>query len=744
MSDLVVFIPQHKLDCQKNYDEFVSLAKNKLTLFNDFEDDNKKGWDCEKWSWHAENGRKLTIVFGNSSSAYQHEPFKAPFADFAKAYVRYELSINAKLSTVFFSSLVWVYRALEEKALENSLVDIMNINNDVINTIAKQIEDSELEDSTKRNLNISLQHILAFIRESKFKFDLQGWTNPSKRSTDTSIQLDKESQSEEKDKCPSDYQMLQVADAYHKAKTLKQKFVTSLCVIMMCQPSRVVELKGLTVNSLQRSDKGRLFLMWNPAKGGDPVKKWVPVLLESVVEAAFKRLVEISSPARKAAKYAYENSDAFMIHEECITSENHNQDTPLRYNQFAKAMGLVTGEDSKGGVIVWSHMTTKWVNSIINDLNNVTDWKKDILRGESVLEDNRIVTKSPIINGKVELLDRTIIFPSYKNARTYVDKTYKKTHFPNYGAVKIWDCITLVRENEFHADFAVKPFSWTFYGQGSLSDAIGSNRIKNAKSIFDEHKITDEDGSPISLTTHQFRHWLNTKLMLGGVEDWLIAKWSGRANINQNKDYDGRTTAQKSRLIKLIGRTKSSKSLTVGDVNTALSKHSAHNPPSAFVLHELSLPISLKALGVPRTGVAQFTGLGYCVHNYAESPCGRNGDCATCTDHVCIKGIANTLDELKRLEALHSEQLEHAEASSLDDIYGADQWVIFTSIRLAKVKTIISILEDERNPNGIVVRIPNELNDSPVKRSLMNNAETKDMVQPIDLMALTQRNLGLN
>lgn len=132
MSDVLVFTPKHKLDYQKNYADFIAFAKNDLTLFGDYEFNTplgtQKGWECDKWSWGTARGKKLTIVFGNSVNHSKYIPFKQPFADFAKAYVRYEQSLNHKDSTAWASSLVWVYNALEENAAQNdrSDVDIMH------------------------------------------------------------------------------------------------------------------------------------------------------------------------------------------------------------------------------------------------------------------------------------------------------------------------------------------------------------------------------------------------------------------------------------------------------------------------------------------------------------------------------------------------------------------------------------------------------------------------------------------
>ncbi len=669
MSDVLVFTPKHELNFKKNYDDFIAFAKNDLSLFEDIQFKTpegvvQNGWECDKWSWMTEKGKKLTIVFGKSESHSKYTPFHLPFSDFAKAYVRYEQSLNQKNSTTWASSLVWLYHALEEHAVHNdkSSIDIMNINNSVINRVEELIKNSKLKEGAKRNTALSFEKLLKFIKDKRLKLDVQDWTNPFPRLSDTTIKFDEESRKEEEDKCPSDYQMLQVADAFHKAKTPRQKYFTSLCVMLMCQPSRSIELNGLTVDSLQKSSKGRRYLMWHPVKGGDPIRKWIPTLLEDVVQQAFNRLVEISAPARTAAKFAHDNPDVFMLPDDFIAV----QYKPLTYNQFAKVMGFKIGKDAKGYDVNWGHLgSSKWVNHMISSLNGVSDWKKDLLKGHSLCSNNDVVV--PKSRKSTEI---SIRFPNYKDLRVVIDQHYKT--FPNYGDVPLWNCITLVRDCEFHKEFAVKPFSWISLEHGALNDALGSNR--GLDSIFYELGITDEDDSPLKLNSHQFRHWLNTKLMLAGEEDWLIAKFSGRADIKQNKAYDGRTPEQKSRLTQLIGRAIIGSGVqTVAQANQLLEPYSSKTPPPLIILHDLGLPVSLKALGVDRDGVAQFTGLGFCVHNYAETPCVKNGDCEVCNEHVCLKGLPHTLDELKTLEMLYEEQLEYAKASAEDNVFGADR-----------------------------------------------------------------------
>jgi len=454
-SNVLIFSAKHKLACQKNYNEFIDFSKNKLTLFNDFEFNKKKGWEAIKWSWTPKL-KKQTIVFGISEGNSKYTPYKEPFSDFARAFVRYEMSLRPKKSINFARALDYIYKALEEKAIQNGFfdqVDLMHIDNLVINRANELILNSKNGDGTKRLNCISLAKLVKFIRDMKFKLNLQQYKSPIRRLKDTKIKLDEQSREEEKNKCPSDYQIYQVAEAFHRAETRRQKCFASLCVMLLCQPSRENELSELTINSLQTSDKGRLYLLWFPSKGGDPVRKWVHRLLEDVVKQAFAILSEISRPARAAAKFAYENPGLFWIHDGCITSKDFPLDRPLTYDQFANAMGFKYGNRADGAKIGWTSIRKRsWTDKVINQLNSTVDWRKQLLSNKkSILPNNQIAILGSNSKGNDwTLCDESIIFPSYKDLRNHVDKSYIDDKFPYLfeSKVHVWDSITIIRNNK--------------------------------------------------------------------------------------------------------------------------------------------------------------------------------------------------------------------------------------------------------------------------------------------------------
>ncbi|MBL1569869.1 DNA-binding protein, partial [Klebsiella pneumoniae] len=50
--------------------------------------------------------------------------------------------------------------------------------------------------------------------------------------------------------------------------------------------------------------------------------------------------------------------------------------------------------------------------------------------------------------------------------------------------------------------------------------------------------------------THQLRHLLNTFAQINGMDEFSIARWSGRKLISQNFSYDHRSHLQMSKAIR--------------------------------------------------------------------------------------------------------------------------------------------------------------------------------------------------
>ena len=257
------------------------------------------------------------------------------------------------------------------------------------------------------------------------------------------------------------------------------------------------------------------------------------------------------------------------------------------------------------------------------------------------------------------------------------------------------DALCLVREFEYHKVYPVRPFSWTMASHNEINKRLGG---REESSLFERAGMKNDDGSPIRLTTHQLRHWLSTMSVRGGMDDYTLARWAGRALIADNKYYDHRTQEERSTEAYALLRKEA----------TTLEKFKG------------GLPVPYSELGVDRPGAAQATLYGMCTHDYAMAPCQKQTACMTCKEQVCIKGDHVTLERIKVLEAQTARLVDQGRKASSDGLFGADRWVDHQIWVLSHVRTMRMQLEAESVPDGAVLQIPKEYDPSPVRRSLMD------------------------
>lgn len=438
----------------------------------------------------------------------------------------------------------------------------------------------------------------------------------------------------------------------------------------MFAPSRGGELCSLTVDCLHYAENGALGVRWYGEKGFGDTIKWVPEVMHSAVIEAHKRLMRIGASAREAAKFAYEHPENFYRHKGCITPAIFSEDQELSVLEFAHAMdfadstleALVAGPRDPDDPTRWNLLGKgKWLQELRKEGN-----------------------------------------PTYRQLALHVTNTYKEQDWPNLPNVgrPIWESLLLIRDREFHADFKPHGFSWILPTLNQINAQLSPRTgLKNPiKSIFQRAGLVDEDGTEIQLTTHQLRVWLSTNAERAGMDTWQLAKWAGRARIEDNRHYDLRTQSEREEQLREIALFKAR--------------------PTAMEAIKLNLPVSYEDLGLNRIGVAEVTEYGMCTHDYAMSPCSKAGECMTCKEHACIKGMPRTLEAILRLETQVASQYEKAQADAADGAFGADRWGTHLGWKLAHIKTHRQILQSDETPMGAIIWIPPAHDPSPINRAL--------------------------
>jgi hypothetical protein len=665
VAEVIFFQPRTELEAKQNLADFLDHCRNNLTLYEE-----QGGFSVDKWVFKSAD-RPYAMVFSKyseKSDPYNFVPLDEPFMTFAKARVRYTQSHKQVKS---IANQMMVLRLLNDALISiHGQPDVLKTDGIVLTKVRELCDQRYPGSDLRYRLGQQMELLYAFLRNKSLVPTLPEWVNPWSRGKSKAERTDKESRKWQEERCPSLHQMIALADCFARAQSNEDKYWSSVLTLLMFAPSRGGELQYLTVDCLHEPEKGRLGLRWYGEKGFGDTIKWVPKALHTAVVEAHRRLIEVGSPAREAAKFAHDNPGVFFRHQGCITTSDFSEDKSLNAQEFAHALNF-------GNSIL------KLLSSDTMQRTNDTRW--------SVLESSKWVVKL-----------REHGNPTYRQLANFCLTEYQNQDWP-YLAVTdrpVWDSLLLVRDREFHNDFKPRSFSWVQPSVNQINEQLSNrNGLKNPiKTIFQRFGIVDENGSEIALTSHQLRVWLSTNAERGGMDSWHLAKWAGRARIQDNRHYDLRTPSEREEQIR--------------SVMLLIER------PSALQAIKLNLPVSYPDLGLNRIGIAEVTEYGMCTHDYAMSPCTKGGECMTCKEHVCIKGMPKTLERIKRLEGQVESQFEKSKVDASAGAFGADRWVTHLGWKLAHIRTNREILESEKTPDGAILWIPPEHDPSPIKRAL--------------------------
>lgn len=655
-NEIFYFKPKAALIAEENLTDFINACKSKLTIFG------KDCWNENKWeTYHGI--RRVVARFSTNmkhSTSYSYTPLEAPFIDFAKAYILYTYSFNPVTNLHRHFEAI---RVLEEALITSKgRADILLLDGLVL----EQLDDvfkMRLSDPSGRNkAGYQMELLLNFCRETLITPSLPQWSNPYQKVNDLTIKLDEHGKEHRSNKLPSDDDMMLVAELFHNAPSLsiEAEYYSSIMALLMVAPSRCSELFSLSTDCLvweeDRSGDKKLGIRWVPAKGGKAGIKWVPTIMHDIVIEAISRLNRIGEPARIAARFAEDNPTKFMIHKQCSTPNGFSESEALSLDQLNSALSL--------NLTIGSMNNLKWLSTLMNEGSGKVCYR---------------------LLGKYEYAKYTKKFKNWP----YIDKAKN---------IKTSEALLLHRENEFHAVFQPREYSFCLPTVNNINDRFSCRDSKEGYSIWNKFNILRKDGSYPQITTHNARHWLSTMAERGGMGEVTLANWAGRAKISDNASYDHRTAEEKADAIANI---------LIPKNTTILEKI------------ERNLPVSFADIGKDLPGSAIITEFGICEHDFAMTPCQRYGDCEICTQSVCIKGYNQSLESLKTREKQVTELYKKSLTGHEVGAFGADQWVSKHAYRLSIIKTKIKLLEDERVVDGALIRIPDVFDPSPAMQVLM-------------------------
>lgn len=655
MSNIVQFIPKKHITSQQNLERFVLLCRDSLTVFGANLD-----WDSHAWPRVCNFTKKDA-----PSRGYSEEQLLDPaIMPFAKAYLRYQQGHNpSKLKNELKA-----IRCIEAALLEvKGCADITMADISVLDEAGRVALSYGKAGATAYQAGISLVKLVDFLNESGIIAAPLAWKNPVKKPKEIHG-TDSTAKKKRHDKMPPEGSLEAMAEMFfNDLQSPRDRFTTSIFALCMCAPSRITEVQDLPLNCLVRvtDSKGieRVGLRFYAGKGYGSDIKWIPTPLVQIAEEAVRRLTDMSAPGRALATWLEDHPDEFYRHTDCPSVD---EDQALSPTQACMALGLTPGA---------------------NPLAALTLGMRSYKPFKSFLALNGHVTLR-FLNG--------FLHSKLPKGWPWLNKDRH---------IKYSDALCCFRQNELRTDFPPRPVIVWSPGKSTFSTDI--NYIDGQeRSIWERHAYKNIDGSPISMTSHQIRHYLNTLANRGDLGQLDIAKCSGRANVHQNSTYNHMTDEEYVERAREAG------------VGGTLDKIKANKPVTYS---------DLNAAGV---GIAHVTLYGFCIHDFSMLPCQRHRDCLNCTEQVCVKGDVHKLERLKAQRDLIRGQLSKAQSANEDGVYGADRWSQHQIKTLERVDQLIEILDSTDVPDGTVVRLSNDQEFSPLKRALAARSASPKLEGP--------------
>lgn len=648
MAKIFQFIPKRNIEAAENLTEFIALCRKELTVFGA---DLK--WEENVWS-------NPGITFGNLDQKTRildpAKVMKKPFLDFAKAYFRYQQGHRPTKSHVEIRALKCIERALVETKGEADLTHLNTLVLDQAAIHAKKFFSS----GTAYHIGREIARLAAFVSDKHGLIPGRlDWRSPITRPTDT-VRTGIKAREQREKKLPNEDLLNALAEIFSSNPTAqKDIFTSSICAMLLCAPSRVSEILSLPVDCevWQTKRDGNKAYGWRfqPGKGGSPCIKWIPDAMVSIAQEAITRVRKLTDEARKIAAW-YEKSPALFYRHH--TYPNVPEEQPLTIKETGLALGIpidnlsyCRAELRRLGLPDKPHQNT---------LKTLNQW---------------VVARLP--KG----------FPWFDKER----------------GIRFSQALFCLQAKQLRTDMPKSPVLVWRPSANTVNDDLTSRESSPGyltPSIFDRHGFNGI-GKKLKANSHQFRHLLNTMAQRGGLSQAEIARWSGRADVKQNRVYDHMSEFE---LVDMIRSHDTSLSL---------------DQPLEEIAEQIAkkIPMTRQEFNTLAMPTAHVTEFGFCIHDYTMSPCQRFRDCLNCTEQVCIKGdrrISRLKERLTIVEGLRKKAAQEIN----DGTAGADRWYQIHDLTEKRIGELINIMEDPNIQDGAIVKLRNQNEFSPLRRAL--------------------------
>lgn len=620
MSNIVQFKPKSTQTAEQNLAAFIALCRDSLTVFGeDLE------WEAHKWAGIV-TFSKLGVTTRKPGS---DQVMDGNFLDFARAYFRYQQGQKPTGTKNEGKAL----RAVEAALLQvNGNASISGLSATVLDEAAR-LSKEHYSAGAAYHVGRELERLGEFVTDNKLiPNSVQGWRSPIKRQNDKN-KTGKAAKRDREEKLPDEIALNALAEVFaNDPEDDRDVFTTSVFAMLMSAPSRISEVLALPVDcEVREKDRNgveRYGWRFFSGKGFEGDIKWIPTEMQEVAQIAVSRARNLSYSARSLAAWIEEYPKQFYRHSNC---PDVGDDVGLTMVQACQALGLSS--------------------------------------------ETRKQCRTSLTNRGLEAEDGVHTLDSLWG---HVLKRLPKEFpwFDKEKGIKYQNALFALNKNQFHGSKGClpvelwKPTSTYFNHDLSPRESLGTGAHQ---SIFDRYGFKASDGSRLKLNSHQARHLLNTIAQRGGLSNLEIAKWSGRADVKQNRTYNHMSEYE---LVGMAERIDASKTLfgPTGEI-----------PENA--------PVTTQEFNTLEHGAAHVTEYGFCVHDYTMSPCEKYRDCLNCVEHVCIKGDSAKLERIKNQLEKSERLFELAQSAIENGDCGADRWYEYHEKTVKRLHDLVGILD---------------------------------------------------
>lgn len=661
---LVKFVPRGAVEPAARIEQFIRLARELTVLIP------SKDWDLPSWSVGG------SFVTKGENIAHRHLHYyrigsrakkdgtvagivlAAAYIDFAKAYCRYTYAASPGHfagQANQLNALRFIEAAFRSLGLSPRIQDC---NPTVLNTavmLARQGTGTGGGVGAAKHYDfaVRIERVHRFCYEHRFYNAPFQWRHGVRRPIPVTQQLGDGARAWRENRLPSPEAYAALADIFRNAETLADRLMSAVCAICCAVPIRAHEVLQLrddcevrTAVRVKRSDpsdvhqeEGEAYgiRVW-PGKNNPPQVKWVPTVMSSVVKEAVQRLRDLCRPGRELAAWYEAHPDKLWL--------------PAHINRPSQT-DWISVADLRA--IVGRIALHAWLND------------KPQIQQRLDAKGSRQVRFGDVERVLLDLLPKG--FPWFNGDR---GQPYSRT-------------LIVVRRREIHATRATCP---CLMCQCTVSNFMqwlsGSGRT--VPSVFTRWGFTERDGSPIQITTHCFRHWLNTVAQFRGMSELDIAKWSGRQPA-QNRAYNHVTAEER-----------------LSQIRAAIEEKGGDGPLFEAAGTEcFNRPVSREEFLKAQIGSAHVTDYGICIHEYSLLPCQAHGDCLGCSENVFVKGDQTHRESIEARLNLAIRQLAEAQRAEEEGVTGADRWTQDHLRKIGKMRTIVAIHLDRSIADGTIV-----------------------------------------